>query len=480
MSLKKAILKGIVWTSFDKFGVQLIQFTFGIIIARILSPEDYGTVGLITIFIAFSQVFIESGFGKALVQYNTPSPLDYSTVFYFNIFIAIVCYIIIFLIAPYIASFFNIPILKNLTRIASLILIINAFIIVPNAMFSIKMNFKPFAISNGVGSILGGGVGLLSALNGYGVWALVYMTLTTSTIVMFLQWYQSKWIPIVDFSFPSIKKLYKFGGNILIGSLIDSTANSLSSAAIGKYFNIRLLGFYTKGVGFSNMMANTIVSVLYSVLFPAFSIMKNDTERLLLAFKKSIRYISLVVFPLFMLVSIIAKPLIVILLTDKWATTATILQYLILARMINMVALVNTQVLHGMGYSRITLKQDILKTIVRLLFLFSFFKFGIIWIAIADVLATIVNFFINTYFLGKIFNFGPFKQIKEFGNIFVSSLLASITCYVLIALIDNNYLKVISAPFILIAAYTSLLQAFKQKDFIEIKNKILMKYSFKN
>jgi len=476
MLLKKAMINGMMWTSVDKFGVQFIQFIFSIIIARILSPEDYGTIGLLTIFITISQVFIESGFGKALIQNNKPRQLDYSTVFYFNLLIGVSCYILIFLASPYIANFFNLPILKELARIISLVLIINAFNIVPNAIFSIKLHFKPLAISNGVGAIIGGAIGIIAALNGCGVWALAYMTLTTSLIIMILQWYQSKWIPIFNFSFKSIKKLYKFGGNILVGSLIDSTVNNLNSIAIGKFFDTRSLGFYSKGLGFSNMLSNTIVSVLYTVLFPAFSIIKYDVERLLLAFKKSIRYISLIVFPIFMLVSILAKPLIIILLTEKWLTAAIILQYLVLARMINMVALVNTQVLHGMGYSRITLKQDILKTIVRVLFLFASFKFGIVWIAIADLVATIVNFFINAYFLGKILNFGAFRQIKEFGSVFISAAIASITSFVLIALFDNNYIKILLAPITLLIFYLFLLQIFGQKDFIEIKEKLLNKF----
>jgi len=476
MLLKKAMINGMMWTSVDKFGVQFIQFIFSIIIARILSPEDYGTIGLLTIFITISQVFIESGFGKALIQNNKPRQLDYSTVFYFNLLIGVSCYILIFLASPYIANFFNLPILKELARIISLVLIINAFNIVPNAIFSIKLHFKPLAISNGVGAIIGGAIGIIAALNGCGVWALAYMTLTTSLIIMILQWYQSKWIPIFNFSFKSIKKLYKFGGNILVGSLIDSTVNNLNSIAIGKFFDTRSLGFYSKGLGFSNMLSNTIVSVLYTVLFPAFSIIKDDVERLLLAFKKSIRYISLIVFPIFMLVSILAKPLIIILLTEKWLTAAIILQYLVLARMINMVALVNTQVLHGMGYSRITLKQDILKTIVRVLFLFASFKFGIVWIAIADLVATIVNFFINAYFLGKILNFGAFRQIKEFGSVFISAAIASITSFVLIALFDNNYIKILLAPITLLIFYLFLLQIFGQKDFIEIKEKLLNKF----
>lgn len=469
MSLKRTIMKGMIWTSVDKFGVQIIQFIIGIIIARILSPEDYGTIGLLAIFIAFSQVFIESGFGKALIQHNNPSSSDYSTVFYFNIGIAFLCYVIIYFAAPFIAIFFELPILKKLARIVALTLIINSFNIVPNTIFSIKMDFKPLAISNGISIIVGGGIGVFTAYKGYGVWALVSMNLARSFLVMVLQWYQSKWLPIFRFSFSSLKSLYKFGGNLLIGALIESIVNNLNSVAIGKLFDTRSLGFYSKGMGFSNLMSNTIISVFYSVLFPAFSQIKEDYQRLLSAFKKSIRLIALLVFPIFMLISIISKPLIVILLTEKWLTAAIILQYLVIARMINMVALVNKQVLLGMGHSRITLKQDIYKTIIKVSFLLASFKFGIVWIAIAELMATVVNYFINTYTLGKILNFGAFRQMKEFGRIFLSALLATITSVWLMSFCENNYYKVIVASLIMGVIYAFCLYAFRQKDFIEIK-----------
>jgi teichuronic acid exporter len=245
---------------------------------------------------------------------------------------------------------------------------------------------------------------------------------------------------------------------------------------IGKIYSSKSLGFFTKGVDFANTMSNTITSVIFAVLFPSFSKIKDDKVKTLLTFKASLRYVSLFVFPLFMLVSILAKPLIVVLLTERWLTTAIVFQYLVLARMINMIALINQQALHGLGFSYITLKQEILKSIVRFVFILFSIKFGIVWIAIGELIATIFNYFINAYPLGKILNFGFMFQVREISPVFISSLLAAIVSYSLINIFENNYLKLLTGPIFLLFIYLILLELFKQKDFIEIRKKIIAKY----
>jgi len=315
--------------------------------------------------------------------------------------------------------------------------------------------------------VLGGLVGLLAAYRGFGVWALVYMSLVSSSLLVVFQWLQVKWLPSLCFSFESFNKLYKFGNKLFFGALLDSIVRNLSSVFIGKVFDAKSLGFYSKGMGFSNLASNTIISVLYSVLFPAFSSIKNDQDRLVFNLKKSIRYTALIVFPLFMLGAILAKPLIIILLTEKWIMAATILQILILARMINMVALINAQILQAVGRSDITLKQDIGKMMISILFLIVAFKFGIVWIAVAELLATSINYTINTYASGKLFNFGALKQLKEIASIFISASVASIITIALIFKIENNYLIVITATFTLCLSYSILLMVLKQRDFLD-------------
>lgn len=469
MTLKDKVYKGLFWTSVDKIGVQIIQFILSIFIARILTPEDYGTVALLAIFIAISNVFIDSGFGKALVQDNNPSNVDYSTVFYFNLVISILCYLGMYFSAPFIAEFYSMPILVDLTRVISITLIINSFIIIPNAIFYINLNFKPLAISRAVSAIIGGLVGLIAAYNGYGVWALVYMSLVSSALFAIFQWVQVRWAPSLYFSFQSFKTLFKYGNRLFIGALLDAIVRNLSSIFIGKVFDAKSLGYYSKGVNFSNLASNTIISILYSILFPAFSSIKNDKARLVFNLKKSMRYTALFVFPLFMLGAILAKPLIIILLTKKWLLAATIFQILILARMVSMVVLINIQVLQAIGRSDITLKVNIIKMIISVLFLAFAFKIGIVWIAVAELLGSLLNIFISTYHSGKIFNFGTIKQLKEIASIFISAFIASLIAIAIIFKIENNFLIILIATLSLFTSYITLLLLFKQQDFVDFK-----------
>jgi O-antigen/teichoic acid export membrane protein len=473
MTLRSQIIKGFMWMSIDRFGVQIIQFTIGIFIARILNPEDYGIIGLVAVFLSFSQIFIESGFGKALVQHNKPSDLHYTSVFFFNFVISILFYSAIFIIAPFFADFYGQPLLTSVARIYSTVLIINVFAIIPNSIFSINLNFKPLAISNLVGVILGGSIGLVAALNGCGVWSLVYQTLVSTLIIAIFQWYQSRWIPTLSFSFPIIKTLYKFGKNIFLSSIIDSIVSNISSLGIGKIFDTKSLGYYSKGLGFSNIFSNSIVSLLFTVLFPTFSKIKDDQERLFAIFKKSLRVNALIVIPIFTLISLIAKPLIEFFLTDKWLIAGIILQYLIIARMINVIGILNIQVLHALGHSKLSLKQDIVKTTVRILFLIVTISFGIVWIAIGEVLASGINFFVNTFFIGEIMNFGAIQQIKEIGTIILSSLLATTTSYIVMLSLDSIYSILLIIPIIYLVSFLLSLLILKQEDFYLIKNKII-------
>jgi teichuronic acid exporter len=469
MSLKQKVLKGILWTAIDKIGVQIVQLILSVLIARVLTPEDYGIVALLYIFIAISNVFIESGFGKALIQDNKPNHIDYSTVFYFNIGISVLFYFGMYFSAPFIAEFYDLPILVKLTRVISITLIINSLIIIPNAIFTIALNFKPLAISKTISTVIGGFVGLITAYNGFGVWALVYMTIVSSLLFAIFQWFQVKWIPSFCFSLNSLKRLYKFGNKLFFGALLDTIVRNLSSVFIGKLFDSKSLGFYSKGTSFANLASNSTLSILYSVLFPAFSSIKNEKEKLLFNFKKSIRYTALAVLPLFMLGSILAKPIIVILLTDKWLISAYILQFLILGRMINMIFLINAQMLQAIGRSDITLKQDIGKMSVKFLLLLLSLKFGIIWIAISELISAIINIFINTYASKKLFNFGALKQFEEISRIFISALISSLIVVIIIYYIDNNYIKIIVATITLFCTYITSLIILKQKDFINFK-----------
>lgn len=473
MNFKKAIINSFIWTISEKLGVQLIQFILSVLIARILSPEDYGTVAIISIFIAISNVFVDSGFGKSLIQENNINNKDYSTVFYFNLGISLIFYIIVYFSAPFISSYYSLPILTELIRVISLVIIINAFTIIPNVIFSVSLNFKPLAISKTISSLLGGGVGLISAYNGLGAWSLVNMSITSNATLAFFQFYQVKWVPKFQFSFKSLKRLYSFGSKLFFGALLDSVVRNLSSVFIGKVFDAKSLGFYSKGIGFANIASNTTVSILFSVLFPTFSKLKDNRENFLEALKYSVKYVTLIIVPFFLLTAFLAKPLIIILLSDKWILTASILQIIILSRMINIIALINVQALQAIGRSDITFKQDLIKSIISIIFLLFTYRFGIIWIAIGELLASLINYSINVYPSGKLFNYGIFKQLKEIYIILLCAVVSILVSYVFLENFKmNNYLKIISGFSITITVYIALLILIGEAEVVKIFNKL--------
>jgi O-antigen/teichoic acid export membrane protein len=473
MILKKTIINSFIWTISEKLGVQLIQFILSVFIARILSPEDYGTVAIISIFIAISNVFVDSGFGKSLIQENNINNKDYSTVFYFNLGVSLIFYIIIYFSAPFISSYYSLPILTELIRIISLVIIINAFTIIPNVIFSVSLNFKPLAISKTFSSLFGGGVGLISAYLGLGVWSLVIMSITSNATLAFFQFYQVKWVPKFQFSFKSLKRLYNFGSKLFFGALLDSVVRNLSSVFIGKVFDAQSLGFYSKGVGFANIASNTTVSILFSVLFPTFSKLKDNKEKFLETLKYSVKYTTLIIVPFFLLTALLAKPLIIILLSDKWILTASILQIIILSRMISILGLINVQALQAIGRSDITFKQDLTKSIISILFLLFTYRFGIIWIAIGELLASLVNYTINVYPSKKLFNYGIFKQLKEIYIIYLCAVVSIIVSYFFLENFKmNNYLKIVSGFSITITVYITLLILIREAEVVKIFNKL--------
>lgn len=472
MTLKNQMTKGVVWTTIDRFTTQFVQFVVGIFIARIVSPADFGVLGILMVFIALSQVFIDSGLGKALIQKNNPTQEDCSTVFFFNLFISFILYFILWFAAPLIAVFYEMPDLIKLMRILSLILFINSLIIVPQAILSIRLDFKTMAIANFISAVCSGVIGVWLAVIGFGIWALVWQTIIRAFMHAIVQMGILKWIPTFLFSKKSFKELYKYGLNLFVSSLFISILENLNSMVIGKLYKPKELGFYTRGLQFAGLPFTTISSIVYKVLFPALASVKEDKEQLIKICKSVIRYVSFLTFPLFLWLVITAEPIVKILLTDKWLPCVPIIQILCLARMISMIAGISVELLDAVGRSDLSLKQNFLKAAIRVVLLVSAFKYGIVWIAIAELVATSIHFFINTYYPGKILQYGSLAQIKDFLPILLSALISTLAGFLIMCLFSDLYLKIISALTIAAITYVGFLYIFNQRDFFALVKNI--------
>ena len=369
-NIKAQAVKGVIWSTIERFSMQGVQFILGIIMARLLTPHDYGLIGMIFIFMSISQVFIDGGFTNALIQKQNRSETDYSTVFYINIIISIIFYIILYLLAPYIASYFEQPLLKDITRIYSISLILNSLVAVNRTKLVIAVDFKTQTKISFTSALLSGIIGVTYAWLGYGVWALVIQALTSSIFNIILSFYYVKWIPMWTFSYTSFKNLFSFGSKLLIASLISNIYSNLYIFAIGKKFSAYSLGLYTRADHFAQFASSNLGNILSRVSFPILSQIQDDNEHLVRAYKKYIQMSALIIFPLILGLCGVAKPLISILLSEKWIDCVILLQILCFCYLWNCITTINLNLLNVKGRSDLVLKLEMIKKSIAFTILF--------------------------------------------------------------------------------------------------------------
>ncbi|WP_291964830.1 lipopolysaccharide biosynthesis protein, partial [Maribacter sp.] len=426
MSIGNKMFKGAIWSTVERLSVQLVSFALTIVLARLLTPKEYGTVGLLIVFISFSQVFIDSGFSKALIQKQDRTNEDISTVFYFNLLVALICYLTLWISAPLISDFYNIPKLDNLLKVLSISLFFNALFAIPNTLLSIDMNFKSITKVNFISTVISGLAAIYLAYQNFGEWALVYQTLIKSILMALLFWFSTKWMPLLLFSKDSFKNLFGFGSKLLVNSIMNNLVNNFASLFIAKIISAQQLGYYTRGTQNADTAFSTINSIIDNVLLPGLAPLQNQLELLIEGTKKIIKTAALLVVPLFVGLTIISKPLIILLLTDKWVLAIPIMQLICLSRLITIISGVNINLLYVLGRSDLALKQQYFKIAIRIILLIFALRYGIVMIAIAELVSTVIHFFINTYYPGKMMKYGAKDQIKDILPILISALVMSV------------------------------------------------------
>ena len=418
---------GLAWNGIQKISVQSVQFILNLILARILTPEQYGVVGILLVFIAISRVFVDSGFGDALIQTKERTQEDNNTVFVFNIFISITIYGLLWLVAPSVSQYYEIPILTSTLRIIALSLIINSFFAVPSVLLKAELNFKALTKLNLTSTLISGGIALYMAMNGYGVWALVAQPLARGIVSSSLVWFVQDWKPNWSFSMASFKKLFRYGSYLLFGTLLGTLVNNFSALFIAKIISTKDLGYYSRGTQFSDSINSIIAPVLSQVVFAGLTTVQDDHKLLKSHISKIVKLTGFITFPTFIFLMVIAESLIRVLLTEKWLPAVPIMQIICMARLITSISGINISILKAIGRSDLMLKQQYLKILVRFLLLIGSFKYGIIAVAFAELLSTLIHFFINTYSSGKFFNYGAIRQAKDLAKVlFASSIMAGI------------------------------------------------------
>lgn len=433
--LKKKTAKGMFWSAVERFSTQGIQFLFGIVLARLLPPADYGVIAILTIFLAICQTFIDSGFANAIIRKIDRTEKDMATMFFFNIGMSLVCYAILFFTAPFIASFYNMPELTLVLRVLALRLIVQSFSTVQVTNLTIKIDFKKQAKISLASAIISGIVGIGFAYNGYGVWSLVIQALFSSTFNAFLYWLTVRWHPQCFFDKESFKNLFSYGSKLLISGLLDTVYNNLYPLVIGKFYTPAQLGAFAKADHFSQFPSQNIMRILHRVSFPVLSALQNDPQRMRNSFLKFINYSALIIFPLMLGLLALSKPMTLLLLTERWKEMIPLLQILCIAMMWYPVHAINLNILQVLGRSDLFLKLEVIKKVIGLAILLITLPIGITALCIGQIVDSILGLFINTYYSKKFINAGIGEQLKSlFPTLFNSTAMAAII------LVINNFM----------------------------------------
>jgi O-antigen/teichoic acid export membrane protein len=467
-NLKTKTVNGVIWSSIDRFTTQGIQFVFSILIARLLLPSDYGVVAMLGIFLGVAGCFVDSGFGTALVRKIDRTEVDFSTVFYFNIIVSVLCYALLWIASPYIASFYDIPLLESVTKVLGLTLIINSISGIQSAKLSIAIDFKSRAKISIITVVITGAIGLWLAYNGYGVWALVFQSVVGALLRAILLCIVVRWKPLLTFSGKSFRELFSFGSKLLASSLLDTAYNNVYTLVVGKVFNASTLGLYSRADSLAQFPSSNITSVLQSVTFPVLSSIQNEEERLANSYKRFLCLSAFIVFPLMIGLAAVADPLIRIVLTDKWEGCIYLLQIICFGMMWYPIHAINLNILQVKGRSDYFLKLEVIKKIQGVIILCATIPLGIVAMCYGRIIGSLISLIWNTYYTKKIINYGYLSQMKDLFPILLHSLIMGVIVGLTVYLLTSLWAKLIVGIIVGIIYYIVGAYLMKFKEMAEL------------
>ena len=428
-TLKEKAINGAIWNAIGNFSQQGIQFVISIILARLLLPEQFGLIGMLAIFFAIARAFLDSGFGQALIQKKNPSPEDYSTVFIFNISISLVLYCVLYVTAPFIADFYKQSELTNLARFVGINILINSFSLVQNAIIIKRIDFKTQTKISLVSVSLSGGLGIALAYNGFGVWSLAIQQVSMTLSRAFLLWFFSKWHPTLVFNFESFKNLFSYGSKLLLSGLLNVIFDNIYTITIGKAFSALDLGFYSRAVRLQDLPTKNINGIFQNVTFPTFVKIQDDNRRLKIGYQKTLKSMVFVNFPIMLGMLVMARPLVITLLTEKWLPAVPYLQLLTLVGITYPINSLNLNILKVKGRSDLFLKLEIIKKVFIALAIVISINFGMLAIVVGQVITAYICLFINSYYMNKFLDYHLKEQILDILPTFSLATLMSTALY---------------------------------------------------
>jgi O-antigen/teichoic acid export membrane protein len=469
--LKQKTVNGLLWSFIDNFSTQGITFIVGIILARILTPKEFGLIGMITIFIAISTSFINSGFSQALIRKIDCTETDYSTVFYFNLIVGILFWGILFIAAPKISRFFEEPQLISLVRVLGIVLVIDSLTMIQRTTLTRRVDFKLLTKVSVIANIVSGAIGITMAILGFGVWSLVAKTISQQGINSSLLWLWNRWRPLWVFSINSFKELFSFGSKLLASGLIDTVYNNVYYLIIGKYFTADELGFYTRADAFKNLPAQNINGIMSRVTYPVLVQMKDDKIRLKTAYKKMIKTVMYISFILMAGMAATAEPMVISLIGENWRPSIVYLQLLTFVGVMYPLHSLNLNLLNVLGRSDLFLKLEIIKKLIVIPTIIIGIFWGIKIMILGMWVNTLIAYYLNSYYSGKFISYSTNEQLRDIMPSFFLALSMGVIVFFLGKFIVTSYilkfvLQIISGILITLVAS----EIFKPEPYMYIKD----------
>lgn len=473
MSLKKQAISGMIWSYLQQFSSQLIAFLVSIVLARVISPKEFGLIGMIAIFMGIGNVLFDGGFTSSLIRTKEAEQKDYSTVFYFNLVISILFYFILFFTAPFIADFYNEPLLTSIVRVYSLTFVFLAMGTVQNTILTKNMLFKKQMFIALPPLIISSAIGVYMAYSGYGVWSLVISAVINSFINSLILWGTSNWRPTYFYK-EKFFEHFNFGYKLTLSGLLDVFFTNIYHIIIGRYYSAALVGYYTRANTLMMLPVGNISGALNKVVFPLFAKIQDDIIQFKQAYKKIMQLVLFIVTPIIVLMAVLAEPLIVFLFTEKWLPVVPIFQIICFTGILYPIHMYNLLVLQVRGRSDLFLKLEVVKKVLISLILIITFFYGFYAILFGQLVFSILALMINTNFAGKELGYSMFSQLKDVFPIFIFGFFMVIATYLVDYILKDNasILRLFGASSFGLFIYVSLALIFKFDSINEIKKLI--------
>lgn len=479
-SLKDKTVKGVGWSAIDNVAQYVVSFIVSIVLARLLSPEDYGLLGIIAIFTAVCTALINGGFGSALIRKKDATNDDYSTTFIVNMGMSLLLYAVIFFCAPFIARFFGRSELVSLVRVSSLGMIIGALALVQQTRLTKRIDFKTQTKITLIASVTSGVIGIVMAALDFGVWALVAQSLSSQLLSTVFLWIFNKWVPRIRFSVQSFRELFGFGWKMMLSRLLDTVWKELYQVVVGKFYSPATLGQYTRAIGFSRLFSSNLTTVIQRVTYPVLSNIQDEKNRMVGAYRRIIKttmfITAICMFPL----GAVSEPLLYCLIGSKWHEAATYLPLICISGSLYPLHAINLNMLQVQGRSDLFLGLEVVKKIIALGPLFVGAFVGIMPMLYVNLAVGIVTYFLNSYYSGKFIGYSSWMQIKDIAPSYGIAVAVALSVWFLKYLHISNWIILPLQVIVGVVVFFVLCKVTKIEEYNEMKALIMpFLYKFK-